>query len=736
MRIGMQLAKMERTVVVAMFVLLFRLALFKKANISLLTLLPYYHRDPFLDPSWNEGDNIVPAINLAVDQVNNSSMLLQNYTLQLVHAEAGCNQVTRTLVNFVKETFAPESVLAGIIGPGCSSSSISLGSFTSRPELGLVMTHGSGSPLLADRIKYPYLLGALGSTEGFVEGFLYLLNKARWKRVAILYDDSRSYYKSTLSLLLKRIPSNVSIEFLSAVADMYIMPPLAAIQAALIRIVFVLCPPKLSRDIICLLSHNNMTYSNYQWVFMSKTFDELSTNVTVFYEDNAVFCSKTAMRDALNFAFLMIYKLVPSAAANLVSNTTYLDYLDLYEEYRVEFSKNTMKNSSYTFWATYFYDIVWAWGLVLDELTNHLDFSMNYHGSESHSNLILDQFYKTSFQGMSGKLSFNESTGFAPREVNLSQVINDYELTLAFIGVESIESILELNQTIPDSFSEKIVKENSILSISFALVLLILLFIVVFLHVATSLLSKKPSVKAASLKLLHFSYVGIYIMTLGGFIWTLFLGVSNDLNLRGYFCQLLWAWCLPIGFTLSFAPVGMRTWRIFRIFKHYHNPGPLISDPILMGAVILLLFVDIIVGTLWTFLDSFDAKVVVDGKQGDVVKAKLECRSEHFKVWISIVLAYHLGLLLLITVIAIKTRNIKNRSFAVDALYILIYIMVFLLVLSISLYVILFLFNCNPDYHFSTLAGMIISIILAFIICVFLPPLIPVMAAYYKSKKV
>ena len=43
-------------------------------------------------------------------------------------------------------------MLTGVIGPGCSSSSIALAPFTNRSEIGLVTLHLTGTPILADRV--------------------------------------------------------------------------------------------------------------------------------------------------------------------------------------------------------------------------------------------------------------------------------------------------------------------------------------------------------------------------------------------------------------------------------------------------------------------------------------------------------------------------------------------------------------------------------------------------------
>ena len=107
----------------------------EKEVLYLLTLLPYYNPDPSLNPSWNEGDNIQPAMELAKDQINSNPLILENYTLELIHAHSGCDILVETEYSFSKEAFPRSNSpsvrrLTGVIGPGCSSSSIALAPFT------------------------------------------------------------------------------------------------------------------------------------------------------------------------------------------------------------------------------------------------------------------------------------------------------------------------------------------------------------------------------------------------------------------------------------------------------------------------------------------------------------------------------------------------------------------------------------------------------------------------------
>ena len=695
----------------------------EKQTINLLTLLPYYNSDPSFNPAWNEGDNIQPAMELAKDQINSNPSILENYTLELIHAHSGCDKVLETRYSFIKEAFPRNNSsvrrLTGIIGPGCSSSSIALAPLTNRSEIGLVMVHVTGRPILADRVKYRYMLSILGSIESIVEGFLYLLEETNWSNVAVIYDDSNSYFQRAKELLMERVNSSVKVwpVLLGTISSI----PLRTIQSSLVRIIFVLCPQKVSQHIVCLSKHLDMSYDRYQWVFMGRTFTELAHPVDFVYQGVPYYCSVDDILKTLEKTFLLYINLVENNNTMLVSNTTYQQYLMDYN------AADKSANLTYTHWAAPFYDAVWAWALVLDNLTkSSMSFneSGSYYGNLDHSLMMVEQFYQTSFQGASGEITFDKNTGFTQRTVDIFQIINGTDNLVAIIGKDRDVTKAEL-KFIPDTFPNMTIRSSKELAVFFNLMTVVQFLIVVILHVATLMNLKQPSIKASSPRLLHITYAGMYIVALGAFTWTLFSAASIRLDLFGAFCQFFWAWCLPIGFTLSFGPVAMRTWRVYRIFVHYLNPGPLISDPVLICGVLLLLLVDVIIAVIWTVVDSFKTDYDIIDWQDDVLKVKVVCDCGYYSLWISIITLYKIGLFIIVTVLSLLTINITNRPFATTALRVFVYVMTLFSLLGFSLFFIFINFS-NPIYQDITMSVLLNSIIMLFTVFIFVPPLLPV----------
>jgi len=131
----------------------------RKDKLYLLTLLPYPDSKPTLQPSWPEGPSILPAIELAVEHINNNTDILAQYKLDLINDNSGCNVVTKAYLSFIRNIVYETNSIVGTIGPGCSTSSLAISELTGNDEVALINFHLGGSLLLGNRAQYPYSFG-------------------------------------------------------------------------------------------------------------------------------------------------------------------------------------------------------------------------------------------------------------------------------------------------------------------------------------------------------------------------------------------------------------------------------------------------------------------------------------------------------------------------------------------------------------------------------------------------
>ena len=565
--------------------------------------------------------------------------------------------------------------------------------------------------------------------------------------MTILYDESNIYFQYVQELLVETLHANTTVKVNPLLLTTLNSIPLGTIQQYPVRIIFVMCPLKLSQHILCLSKYNGMIYDRYQWAFMGRTLEELVQPVNFTYKSERYDCSAGDMVNALEKAILLLlnhHTLAESSKVELVSKITYKQYLTEYERYREDYNKRAsiIRNSTYTHWAASFYDAVWAWALVLDNLTKtsaSFNISGSHYGNLDQTRMIVKQFYKISFQGASGKVSFSEDTGFIQRQIDLFQIINGSDKLFAIVSKDRVNNIFE-PKFIPDTFPKIEVRSSKALAVFFSVVAGVQFTVIFSVHVTTAVYYKRQSVKANSIKLLHMSYCGSYIVAAGTFACTLYSAAAASIStdLRAIFCQFLWVWCLPIGFTLSLGPVAMRTWRIYRIFIHRFHPGPLISDPILIMGVLMMLLIDIIIAVFWTTLDKFNTEQIRK-TEGKIVKFRTICTCEYHALWLSAIVFYKTGLLILVTVLSLLTRNIDNvrhQFFKTNTLRAIVYLMTILFILGFSIYyffIFNFDFNFSPNHDFVTLLVTLNVFIFLFILYVFIPPLWPVLKPHLQK---
>ena len=253
---------------------------------TLLALLPrlFPNRDSSVS-GWDSSlGAISPALDLAVEQINNRSDLLPCHKLELLYKETGCESTAETVVGLTSGLFPEDGgTVVGILGPVCSLDSKVVSTLTNgRPDLELVVLHNSGLSLLSNRTMFPHSIGILGSSQSLVDLSVALLEESGWKNIAVLYEATNLLYHSTKTQFLASIGSRINILYISGVTTHFY--PLHDVWSSKARIVFVFASPKYLTRMMCLACHIKMVYPSYQWVLVGHHLSELiRKNVSVDY---------------------------------------------------------------------------------------------------------------------------------------------------------------------------------------------------------------------------------------------------------------------------------------------------------------------------------------------------------------------------------------------------------------------------------------------------------------------
>ena len=720
-------------------------------KLRLLTMLPY--PDKQFRPSWDQGDDILPAMELAAEQINNRSDILPCHQLELVNVDSGCNIVPKTSVKIVENLFyeskqwqfqkrdTDNQTIIGVIGPGCTISTKQVSDITNRPEVELVILHDAGSPLFANRTKYKNSISILGSIQPFASVSIALMRETKWRNIAILYDDTRLYYR----FMAKNFISNLTTE-MKDVRVLFEAPvlgtsyPLFEVRDSLARIVFVFVPLQHSRRIMCLAYHWKLVYPAYQWILVGQNIEDFVGNngsQNFIYEGKQYSCSHEALLDiALNKSFMIHYQFADEQSEKPQLNMTFHEFLGFYEAKVKDYNdKNPNATIAPTYWAYNMYDAVWAWALILDNLTSKYGELTFEYGNKTLAKMILDEFYSVSFQGMSGNITFNSSNGFVNRQALLYQISNKSSQKISN-GTNTFPKDSYI--TIPD-IVKVIGLPHKELASFFIIFQCLELCAAIALHLFTIVYRRSKSVKASSLHLSHLAFIGLYLLIIA----TLVLSVSNLKEytpaISSILCQILWVWLFPIGFTLVIGTVAVRTWRLYRIFAHYLDPGRFISTPALIAILIILLFIDHLIAIIWTVADPLQQVLVnfmvENGPANELMQDRM-CSSEKLNLfWIATGHGYKLLLLTFMVMLTVLTRSIPNKTFTTSSLRVFSYTFSTTYLLGFTMYYLFLFTSHNPDAVYGTLSvtfNIMICLIIAFIV---LPPLLPIAREKISTRK-
>ena len=223
-----------------------------RQTLTLLSVMPYPDSVPSLKPSLALGPEIEPVVELAVQQINNRSDLLSDYTLELVTADGGCNVTSKAIISLLSHVIYSGKRVAGIIGPMCSDASEAVGRLIQRPGISLISVHPSNHLGLADRTLYSNSLGIAWSALSFIDTFVALIEYNNWTNIAALYNTQMLVDYATFSRFDKELKNRTSttITFSSHTSLRYI--PLDGLKQTNVLVIFAFLRESFSLQLLCI----------------------------------------------------------------------------------------------------------------------------------------------------------------------------------------------------------------------------------------------------------------------------------------------------------------------------------------------------------------------------------------------------------------------------------------------------------------------------------------------------
>jgi len=674
----------------------------EKQPVYLMVLLPFSEYSSCSSTSpWIRGEDIQPAMELAKHQINNCSSLLQNYSMELIFVKDGCQNISETAYNLVKEGFSPgRPRITGIIGL-FSEFAASIGK-----ELDIATLQVGDRDTFQSNSKL--LFGPLFSSNLLLNALVNLIEEAKWTIISVLIDADNIFYRKlgTAFTRLKQA-DNINITYFSVLPGS-VLNELSA-KSTFSKAIVVFAPEKVFKSILCLPLQQPLLH--YQWVYVGPVSIEFTVSMQINFRGKTLKCSKEFYKSALDMTLLIRPTFSePRNGTELSVMTSVDNYLQWYAEHREVYNRRVGLNnpqSTYSDFSKYFYDSVWAWSLALERTNNTVNALASY-SSREHSQQIFHSLNRLKFEGMSGKFIINNMNSTALKVV-VSQFCGGEWKSRNITRTNENGCELTPLQSFAVSLEPVEIFFLAYTSVQTLLLIVLQLFTVVF--------SEEPSVKSVDRMFLHVSFFGAYVFHVG-----VVIDMLDKVYINFYFIKLLLnvlngVWVLPIGVTFLLSSVVARSWRVYRLFIHTFHPGKcLTSNRFLLGLILSFLVVDLILAVMTTSLIFYI-------HYGTTYHISL---SAFIFLFFGIFILIKIGIFLVLCTLTLLTEKVNKETFSTRLNYFIVSLNILLLGVTI----------CNVfvwKIYYSVPLALLLEVII-YILFVFLPPLMPILKSWIFQK--
>lgn len=712
-------------------------------DLHILVLSPY-PSEGFADQvAWPGGPALFPAAQLAADMVNNRTDILPDHTLRLINGDSGCALTTRATVTFVREaTFHYLNQIIGIVGPACTPAAMEIGGITTDPYADLVSITIANGPLLRTT-NFSNMFRLFSSARLSAHALFKLMEKTGWKLVAAVVDISHWFFLQIYSSFREIINAT---DYIAHPLDLQNgIFPFSSIHNKF-NVIFVFAGTRDSAKILCLSLKLNFIYPDYQWVLSEVEVSDILVDVKMNYNGKYYTCTPKEMMEAVNQVIVLNFRLIPENKTILTdSGLSYDDFLAIYENYFQKhlYEENIPKEDvrvSAKEWAASYFDSVWALSLALNRSARVLK-NGNTTRQYCYSNttaIIRNELLAVNFSGLSGNIRFHNKTLEVPSVIDIYQMNSVYNI--AKIGYYYEEKVFITdpgNASFVDPIKMELRVVNSEAVAVFFPAAILILLIIGGLHLIHFEFRQYKSIRAQSPHFSHLTFSGCYLYIMSALLdtvraanWTRFNDTdSSQLIISiGALCNIIF-WCLTLGTSLIFGTMCVLSWRIYRIFTHFLNPGKLISDPFLVGIVVALLTINVTVLVAWSTYDPLLPRFITadEGLRSGIIPVYAKCDCKYFSNWLLVWILHEL-IILVVLILAILNRHVPRKDYFNNTRShgVMVYIMSFLNGICVPIYFILLQGDrINTSYVFFQLFTL--GSTLSVCIFLFVPPVIPLL---------
>ncbi|XP_017882479.1 gamma-aminobutyric acid type B receptor subunit 1 isoform X3 [Ceratina calcarata] len=637
---------------------------------------------------WQGGQACMPAVNLALDDVNHKENLLPGFTLKLHSNDSECEPGLGATVMYKLLYYKPHKLM---LLAGCSTVCTTVAEAAKMWNL-IVLCYGASSPALSDRNRFPTLFRTHPSATVHNPTRIKLLQKFGWSRVAIL-QQAEEVFISTVEDLEARC-KEAGIEIVTR--QSFLSDPTDAVRNLRrqdARIIVGLFYVVAARRVLCELYQQNLYGKSYVWFFIG------------WYEDNwfevnldkeGIACTEEQMRLAaeghLTTEALMWNQNNDTTISGMTSEDFRQRLNTMLKEDGYDIDNNRYPEGYQE--APLAYDAVWsvalAFNKTMEKLSKQGKSLKNFTYTDKEiAGEIYSAVNSTQFLGVSGYVAFS-SQGDRIALTQIEQVIDGKYVKLGYYDTQSdnltwrnmerwiggkVPQDRTLVRTVLRTVSLPLfICMGVISSVGIVIAIALIIFNIWNRH-RRVILSSHPVCNTIML-------VGV----IACFVSVFLLGIDGRFVAPWEYpavCRAR-AWMLATGFTLAFGAMFSKVWRVHRLttktkadqaklFMAKQKVSSIqkrIQPWKLYTMISGLLTVDIVLLVCWQVLDPLQRKMETFplesppfGDDDARIRPELEhCESVHNSVWLGLIYSYKGIILVFGLFLAYETRSMKMKQ--------------------------------------------------------------------------
>jgi len=665
---------------------------------------------------WIGGSGCLPAVLMALDDVNARQDLLSGYKLELTYKDSQCNPGKAARFMYDMIYHPPKKV---ILVCGCSTVCSIVAESANMWNL-IVVGYGSSSPALSDRSRFPTFFRTHPSATIHNPTRIKLFEKYGWSRVAIILETEEVFIETARDLeqrcRARGIQLLTQVSFVRQPAD-----AMDNLKRADPRIIVGMFYKQQARRVMCEAYKRGLYGEKYVWFLIGWYEDDWWTEV------KDLNCTYEQMKMAVEGHITTEALVLNQDNRRTVSGYTSKDWL---RRYQFELSKRAREgmlitaldsnlfnfdpkpltpkptslngtkpigagNSSQTHptagspsarpegyqEAPLAYDAIWAIALALNNTIRDLDKlrlsveQFNYTQTPHIKDVFINNLRQTNYLGISGEVAFSD-IGDRIAWTQIEQMIDGNYTVIGYFDTRT--NNLNLNESRiswprgePPRDRTIIMELVQYLSLPYMLTVVVISFIGIL--ASTGLIYFNWSRREdALIKMSH--PPSNNVMLLGCIVCltsVILFGLDGRFIPASKFhliCDLR-AWCLNIGFSLFFGSMFWKVWQSYVLSTRNSPPFGRTNRQVFVTVGSFCL-IDVIILTIWKLHEPMDRTTVKIKEQsgpelnmGDdiIVELKIEyCQANFY--WYYLIFCYK-GLLLVFGLfLAYETRSVKLRQ--------------------------------------------------------------------------